>query len=169
MRLKTIFLMCVLAMFSACSDNTNNHPSTDGDEKNNESATILDKLIGIWQNEDGKSFERWTKTGDGTYQSDGFHIEGKDTMFTEKVNVRHENGGWFSENTVFNQNQGGAIGFTITSITTSELHFNNPTHDFPTDIHYHLVDNNTIHAFIAGPNQSGGRDTIPFNFIRVKI
>lgn len=168
MRIKSIFLAGILTVLFACSNNTETSDATIQATHLEDKAIVLDKLLGLWQNEDGKSFERWTKVKEGLYRSDGFYLQNKDTVFTENVIVREENGKWFSENTVFNQNQGATIGFTISTINQNELHFTNPAHDFPTDIHYQLVDDNTIHAFIAGPNQSGSKDTIPFNFTRVK-
>jgi len=48
------------------------------------------------------------------------------------------------------------------------VQFSNPAHDFPTDINYTVADANTLRAFIVGPNNKGGKDTIPFNYIRVK-
>lgn len=72
-----------------------------------------------------------------------------------------------SENTVPEQNEGRAIKFTVTKLTQVELNFSNPSHNFPTGIHYHLTSESTLHAFISGPNQSGKRDIIPFYFMRV--
>ncbi len=164
MNTKVILVLSALWLFSSCGNNTANKTF---DNSSQEHFKLFDKLIGLWKNEDGKSYERWTKNVDGSYLSLGFQVKDLDTVYTERVYVHYENGQLISENTVFEQNEGKAIKFTITKLTQDEVHFNNPTHDFPTDIHYFLANENTIHAFIAGPNQSGSRDTIPFNFIRV--
>ena len=68
--------------------------------------TVFDKLSGTWQSEDGKSFERWTKNDNGTYQSVGFSIKGNDTSWNEQANIYRNNDNWVFENTVNGQNDG---------------------------------------------------------------
>ena len=128
---------------------------------------VFDKLAGTWQSEDAKSFERWTKNDNGTYRSFGFSIKGSDTSWNEQANIYRENDNWVFENTVNGQNEGKAVKFTSTILNESSVQFSNPVHDFPTDINYTVADVNTVKAFITGPNNKGGRDTIQFNFTRV--
>ena len=66
------------------------------------------------------------------------------------------------------QNEGKAVKFTSTFLNETSVQFSNPAYDFPTDINDTVTDANTIRAFIVGPNNKGGKDTIPFNYIRVK-
>jgi hypothetical protein len=129
---------------------------------------VFDKLIGTWQSEDGKSFERWTKNADGSFRSAGFSVTGTDTSWNEQANIFIENDHWIFENTVKGQNDGKAIKFTSSLLTDNSVHFSNPTHDFPTDINYTVPDDNTVNAFIVGPNNKGGKDTIPFNFKKLE-
>lgn len=129
---------------------------------------IFDKLTGVWKNEDGKSFERWTKNDNGSYRSVGFSIEGNDTSWNEQADIYQENGKWIFENIVKGQNEGKAVKFTSSFLNETSVQFSNPAHDFPTDINYTVADGNTLRAFIVGPNTKGGKDTIPFNYIRVK-
>jgi hypothetical protein len=128
---------------------------------------VFDKLTGVWQTEDGKSFERWTKHDTG-YQTTGFSVKGADTVWNEQGKVFKENDSWVFENTVNGQNDGKAVRFTATIIDANTVQFSNPTHDFPTDINYTVADTRTLRAFIVGPNSKGGKDTIPFNFTRAK-
>jgi hypothetical protein len=129
---------------------------------------LADRLVGTWKSTNGKIFERWTKTSTGSYQSSVFRIKGHDTIFMEQASVYRIPGGWVFINRVKDQNEGKEIRFTSLSESSSSIHFNNPEHDFPTDIYYTMPDDSTVHAFIAGPNKKGGRDTIPFNYVRVK-
>lgn len=161
---KIIYLVLAMNLLTACGNQSSDNSSQN---KKEDQTLIFDNLVGLWKNEDGKSYERWTKNADGSYLSVGFQIKNGDTQYAERVHVHRENDKWVSENSVTGQNDGKAIKFMVTTLTREELHFSNPAHDFPTDIHYHLPDKNNIKAFIAGPNQSGGRDTIPFNFTRV--
>jgi hypothetical protein len=129
---------------------------------------IFDKLTGVWQNEDGKSFERWTKNDHGSYRAVGFSIKGNDTSWNEQADIYQENGKWIFENTVKGQNEGKAVKFTSTFLNETSVQFSNSAHDSPTVINYTVTDDNTLWAFIVGPNNKGGKDTIPFNYIRVK-
>lgn len=129
---------------------------------------IFDKLTGVWQNEDGKSFEHWTKNNNDSYRSVGFSIKGNDTSWNEQAIIYRDKGNWIFENTVKGQNEGKAVKFTSSFLNETSVQFSNPAHDFPTDINYTIADANTLWAFIVGPNNKGGKDTILFNYIRVK-
>lgn len=129
---------------------------------------VFDKLIGTWKSTDGNSFETWVKNNDGTYQSKAYSIKGADTSWNEQARIYSENNNWIFENTVKGQNDGKAVKFTTTILNDKTIQFSNPQHDFPTDINYTVPDANTVNAFIIGPNNKGGRDTIPFNYTRLK-
>ena len=129
---------------------------------------VFDKLIGTWQSEDGKSFEQWTKNDNGTYQSRAFSVKGTDTSWNEEANIYRENDNWIFENTVRGQNDGKAVKFISTILNDKTVQFSNPQHDFPTDVNYTLPDANTVNAIIIGPDNKGGKDTIPFNYTRLK-
>ena len=129
---------------------------------------VFEKLVGTWKNENGRSFERWTRSKDGHYRSDVYSLKGTDTSWNEKADIYAENGKWVFENTVKDQNDGKAVKFTSILLNDNTVQFSNPAHDFPTDVNYTLADLNTLHAFIIGPNSKGGRDTLPFNSRRVQ-
>ena len=95
-----------------------------------------------------------------------FTINGTDTAWKERAVVFGKNENWIFENVVSGQNEGQAVSFTSTLLDSSRVQFSNPAHDFPTDIHYTLVNDSILEAFIAGPNGKGGKDTIPFNYKR---
>ena len=165
--------ICMLAgILSACNDQQGDTASTANDSASTISEhpieTVFDKLVGTWQNTGDKSYERWTKNDNGSYRTVVFAVNGSDTSFKEDNKVYQENGKWVSENKVAGQNDGKSVKFTETLLTASSFQFSNPAHDFPTDIHYDIVDANTVNAYIVGPNNKGGKDTIPFNFTRVK-
>ena len=163
-----LYLFLLVAAGMAC-----NNSATQDAEKNNTPSTdpgqlLFDRLVGTWQQEDGKSFERWTKNADGTYRSDGFTIKDNDTSWNEQASIYADNKHWIFENTVKNQNGGKAIRFTSTLMNENSVQFSNPAHDFPTDINYTLANATTLRAFIVGPNGKGGTDTIPFHFTKLK-
>lgn len=170
-----IFIIANSTLFTACNNdkdktadaeaNKTKAPST---QTSTPAALVFDKLVGLWQSEDGKSFERWTKNDDGNFASVAFSVKGKDTSWNEQANIYKEGDNWVFENTVKGQNDGKAVKFISSSIGDNSVQFSNPAHDFPTDINYTVADANTVNAFIIGPNQKGGKDTIPFNYKRAE-
>ena len=167
-----VTLLAFLSMISISSCND----KKDSTEKTTETTApvpetkelVFDKLVGTWKSEDGKSFEQWTKNDNGTYQSRAYSVKGADTSWNEQATIYPENDNWIFENTVKGQNDGRAVKFTSTIFNDKTVQFSNLQHDFPTDINYTVADAKTVNAFIIGPNKNGGKDTIPYNFIRIK-
>ena len=162
------FLLIINVM--ACNDTrSGSAKTTETNTANNETKELVfDKLVGLWKSEDSRSFEQWDKNTDGSYQSRVYSIKGVDTSWNEKANIYPENDNWIFENTVKGQNDGKAVKFTSTILNEKTVQFSNPQHDFPTDVNYTVPDANTLNAFIIGPNNKGGKDTIPFNYTRIK-
>jgi len=154
----------------ACNDTSSAAEKTsDAVTANNETKEfVFDKLVGLWKSEDSSSFEQWDKDADGTYQSRAYSIKDLDTSWNERANIYQENDNWIFENTVRGQNDGKPVKFTSTILNEKTVQFSNPRHDFPTDVNYTLPDANTLHAFIIGSNNKGGKDTIRFNYTRIK-
>ena len=168
-RTTAIGFILIIAI-SACNDNPGEQErSTEATTPNTETKQLIfDKLVGTWKNDDGKSFEQWTKKENGTFEYLAYSIKGIDTSWNEYATIYPENSNWVFENTVKGQNDGKAVKFSSTLFNETTVQFSNPQHDFPTDINYTVPDANTVNAFIVGPNSKGGKDTIPFNYIRVK-
>ena len=166
--IRSLCIFFLIAITFACNNSCGSTTEKEDASVPPQQQLIFDKPTGTWQSEDGKSFERWTKNNDGSYRSVGFSIKGSDTSWNEQANIYRENGNWIFENTVKGQNDGKAVKFTSSFLNETCVQFSNPAHDFPTDINYTVADANTLRAFIVGPNNKGGKDTIPFNYIRVK-
>jgi hypothetical protein len=163
----------IILLFATLLFNCNNEKASDTEAANSiETASppppVFEKLTGTWQSENGKNFERWKRNADGTYRSEVYSLKGADTSWKEQALIYPENGKWIFENTVKGQNDGRPVKFTSTLLTDNSVQFSNPANDFPTDVNYTLPDQNTLNAFIIGPNSTGGRDTIPFNSRRVQ-
>ena len=160
------YITCLLLSVGliACNNNTQEAGPVINEPNNK---LVMDGMIGTWLNEDGKSFERWTKNEDGSFNSAAYSIKGSDTMWNERASVYQENSNWIFENLVTGQNEGKAVKFTSTQLSPTSVQFSNPAHDFPTDINYSITSDTTIHAFIIGPNEKGGKDTILFDFRKI--
>lgn len=165
--MKKIIAPVVLLAAYACNNSDSSKEKTEPAEKTAVAPLVFDQIVGTWQSEDGKSFERWTKNN-SSYQTAGFTVKESDTVWNEQGSVYKENETWIFENKVHNQNEGKAIRFSSTILNSNTVQFSNPAHDFPTDINYTLNHPDTLNAFIVGPSEKGGKDTIPFNFIRIK-
>lgn len=166
-----ILLVLLLNGMMGCNNHSAEQPVATGETADTPPAAgnfVFTQLIGIWQSEDGKNFERWTKNDNGTFSSVAFSVKGTDTSWNERATIFPENDKWVFENTVKGQNDGKAIKFVSSLLTANSVQFSNPAHDFPTDVNYTVTDTNTVNAFIIGPNNKGGKDTIPFNYTRVR-
>ena len=168
--MKAILILGLLTIIISCNDETKEQEKSAQTTipANESKQLVFDKLVGLWKNPEADNFEQWIKNSDGTYQSKGFSVKGTDTSWNEQANIYRENDNWIFENTVKGQNDGKAIKFTSIILNEKTVQFSNPQHDFPTDINYTVADANTVNAFIIGPNNKGGKDTIPFNYTRLK-
>lgn len=158
--LRTCIFFIVLLSFSCKDSRQHNSP----DNK----PVVFDKLVGTWQNDAEVSFERWTRQPDGSYISVVFSIKGADTSWNERAIIYSESDHWIFENAVKDQNSGSSVKFKSSILTDNSVQFSNPEHDFPTDINYTIINSDKVHAFIIGPNGHGTKDTVPFNYTRVK-
>jgi hypothetical protein len=173
--IKLIFTCSIICILISCNNDTDKTPDASENKKDSANTNpqptgslLFDKLVGLWQNEEDKSFERWTKNNDGTFTAAAFKVKGTDTSWTEQIRIYPEGSNWIYEPTVKDQNAGKAVKFTSSQLSDNNVQFSNPAHDFPTDINYTIANANTVNAFIVGPNAKGGKDTIPFNFTRIQ-
>lgn len=169
-RATSIIGFLLIMTLVACKDASSSaEKTTEANTANSETKELVfDKLVGLWKSEDSRSFEQWDRNTDGSYQSRAYSIKGMDTSWNEKANIYPVKDNWIFENTVKGQNDGKAVKFTSTILNEKTVQFSNPQHDFPTDVNYTVPDANTLNAFIIGPNNKGGKDTIPFNYTRIK-
>jgi hypothetical protein len=127
---------------------------------------IFNKLPGSWLRTNGKYLEKWEKKSDGSFFSVSYRINGADTTVEEEVNTSREKNNWVYA--VKGAGNADIVKFTSVEVTPTKAHFANPAHDFPTDIVYELIDPTKLRAYIVGPNDKGGKDTVWFNFTRIK-
>lgn len=118
-------------------------------------------LEGTWQtnSKNGKVIgEQWIKINDSLLQGKGFFVNGKDTVITEKVTLKHAAGTIIYISTVSGQNEKKPVSFILTTDRKDEFIFENDGHDFPKRIVYKFISPDSIHAFIdAGKSNSNKR------------
>ncbi|MEP7322799.1 MAG: DUF6265 family protein [Saprospiraceae bacterium] len=107
-------------------------------------------LEGVWKMniKNGSLCEEWKMVDKYFLQSKGFMIKGKDTMVNERVELKASEGGISYTSRVEDQNNKMPISFTMTSSKDNEFVFENPQHDFPKRIVYHLISADSLHAWI---------------------
>ncbi len=141
----------MIASFVLCSNSTNSKTS----ELNESKYSNIKKttwLIGKWQSisAEGLMQEIWIKKDDSTFIGSSFFIVGKDTVSSECISLEERGKELFYIPTVKNQNEGKPIIFTLTSLNSNQLVFENPNHDFPQKITYIQVTSDSLVATISG-------------------
>lgn len=109
-------------------------------------------LVGEWGNtsKEGVLTETWTTENDSTYTGKTYFITGKDTAFTETIQLMEKNNELHYMPTISDQNEGKQVTFLMTSATDKQLVFENKEHDFPQKITYNKITNDSIVAEIFG-------------------
>ncbi len=128
---------------------------------------VLDEMVGTWKNQDGIHFERWRKVDSTHYLSDVYIVESKDTILQEVAKVYFSDKKWNFENWVKDQNNNQNVIFSAATWDDRNIAFKNPSHDFPTEIHYEVISDSIMTALILGKNDLGKSDTIHFKYRRL--
>ncbi len=105
-----------------------------------------------WENlsKESNFREIWTMKNDSTYMAKSFVTVGKDTVFSEEVEVIERNDSLFYNVVAKGQNSDKSVAFYMTKADDNEVVFENPKHDFPTKIKYTKITNDSIVATISG-------------------
>ncbi|WP_321394103.1 DUF6265 family protein [Emcibacter sp.] len=124
----------------------------------------LDWFLGNWSLGDGKSrtIERWQRSGPDSFTGLGrtTDLATGQISFQENILLRQQPDGIFYI-VMASQNE-EPVSFRLTACGEKEAVFENPDHDFPTRIHYRLIDG-ALRADVRGPDGEGfeitfGRD-----------
>lgn len=109
-------------------------------------------MLGEWGNTsaEGSLTETWTKSNDSTYTGKTVFVAGKDTMFTETIEIVQDKNELFYNTAVSNQNEGKAVSFKGSAVTETQVVFENPKHDFPQKIAYNKISADSLIAEISG-------------------
>lgn len=109
-------------------------------------------LIGSWGNstKEGDLTESWNQLNDSTLSGKTTFISGKDTLFTETIEIIQVNDSLLYNTKVSNQNEGKKVSFKASTLTESQIVFENPKHDFPQKITYIKISSDSLVAKISG-------------------
>lgn len=115
----------------------------------------LSWLVGAWDRTDVRpgetASEEWRRVGDSSYVGRGVVVAGEDTVFVEALELR------LTDDAIdyIAETPGNAepVLFRLTTITDTSFISENPAHDFPKRIAYHL-NGRYLRAVISGGDQS---------------
>src|SRR5687767_949512 len=101
-KIHSIIILVPTLLIIACNNNneTNVAKSIETTAVTPSKQIIFDRLVGTWQNTDGKSFERWIKNEDGSFNAAAYILKGKDTVWNERASIYKSNSNWVFENLV---------------------------------------------------------------------
>lgn len=116
-------------------------------------------LIGSWGNstKEGDLTESWSQLNDSTLSGKTIFVAGKDTLFTETIEIIQVNDSLLYNTKVSNQNEGKTVSFKAVALTKNQIVFENPKHDFPQKIAYTKISSDSLVAKISG--KKGGKES----------
>lgn len=109
-------------------------------------------LLGTWANQSprGIIYESWSSLNDQAYSGKSYTLRQQDTILFETIQLVMTDDGLDYIPTVQGMNGGMPVRFTSTTITDTQMIFENPTHDFPQVIRYTLIHPDSLVAEISG-------------------
>jgi hypothetical protein len=127
------------------------------------------KLTGAWieANDDSKFIETWTWKNDTLLIGSSLMTVGKDTAFSEKIQLVAQNDSIYYIPAVSDQNNGETIRFGLISSNENEWVFENKKHDFPTQIIYTLKEKDSLIVVVKG-SENGRKQAYTFRMQKVK-
>ena len=125
---------------------------------------IANFLSGAWKNSTFNHIETWKQEGN-SLKGHGLALEGKDTLFYERLEINLASNPMVYVSWVNRQNDGAGIEFKLTESTDTSWLFENPQHDFPKKIYYIRTGATQMEAIVSGHDNKMPREE-HFYFIR---
>src|SRR5262245_33777601 len=123
--MKTVlfFSLAGLLTLVSCNNAKEGTPPADAPAK----TALFSKLEGKWVNTGDSSqyIEIWTRMNDSLYASTGYQLQGTDTLFSEKVEIKTGRTRQYIPQ-VNNQNGGQPVVFEITGVSDTSFIAENP-------------------------------------------
>lgn len=152
---KTTLLLAAFAVVSCQKRNESSAQYGEPQEIETKTYGQLEKvnwLVGEWGNTtpEGNLTETWTQLNDSTLSGKTVFVTGKDTMFTETIEIVQVNDSLLYNTKVSNQNEGKMVSFKASNVADGQVVFENPKHDFPQKIAYNKISADSLVAEISG-------------------
>jgi phosphatidylserine/phosphatidylglycerophosphate/cardiolipin synthase-like enzyme len=141
---KAVLILVILLLFASCG-------------KSKEISKIVGKdwLLGKWENksDEGNLLEIWTKANDSIFIGESYFIKEKDTLHSEKIQLKQKGEDLFYISTIKGQNNDKPITFKHNIEIVKQLVFENPTNDYPKKIIYSQLSKDRMIIQISGIQQ----------------
>lgn len=141
---KAALILVTLLLFASCG-------------KSKEISKIVGKdwLLGKWENksDEGNLLEIWTKTNDSIYIGESYFIKEKDTLHSEKMELKQKGENLFYVSTIKGQNNDKPITFNHKIEIEKQLVFENPKNEYPRKIVYKPIAKDLIFIEVSGIQQ----------------
>jgi len=114
-----------------------------------------DWLLGKWENksDEGNLSETWMKVNDSVFQGEAYFIKEKDTLHSEKMQLKQEGENLLYISTIKGQNNDEPITFVKNPEIEKQLVFENPKNNYPKKIVYKLISKDQLVIEISGIEQ----------------
>lgn len=147
---KTILSLLTIASLTSC-------------QKSKEVSKITgnDWLLGQWENksDEGNLSESWTKLNDSIFEGEAYFIKEKDTLHSEKTQLKQKGENLLYISAVKGQNNNEAVTFVRNREIEKILVFENPKNDYPKKIVYKPISKDHLIIEISGIQQGKQNST----------
>jgi len=138
--MKILSLICVLGLFSACSENKTSE---------------LDFFAGTWKMEGKEQYEVWEKNEHNELNGYSYKLNNNEKTILETLTIKKIGNQIVFEATVPDQNEGKTIQFILNTEINLYFSFENDKHDFPKKIQYKKITDNEIEVTVLGDEGEG--------------
>jgi hypothetical protein len=141
---KTILFLITILIFASC-----------GKSKEVSKIVGTDWLIGKWENksDEGHLLEIWKKANDSLFIGESYFIKEKDTLHSEKMELKQKGENLFYISIIKGQNNDKPITFNHKIEIEKQLVFENPKNDYPRKIVYKPIAKDRIFIEVSGIEQ----------------
>jgi hypothetical protein len=141
---KAIQILIPVLLFASC-----------GKSKEVSKIVGTDWLIGKWENKsnEGHLLETWTKVNDSLFIGESYFIKEKDTLHSEKMELKQKGENLFYISTIKGQNNDKPITFNHKIEIEKQLVFENLATDYPRKIVYKPIAKDSIFIEVSGIQQ----------------
>jgi hypothetical protein len=114
-----------------------------------------DWLLGKWENksDEGHLLETWTKVNDSLFVGESYFIKEKDTLHSEKIELKQKGENLFYISTIKGQNNDKPITFKHNIEIEKQLVFENTKNEYPKKIIYKPIAKDHVLIEISGMHQ----------------
>lgn len=141
---KEILILATILLFASCG-------------KSKEVTKIVgnDWLLGKWENksDDGNLLETWKKVNDSIFIGESYFIKEKDTVHSEKIQLKQKGENLLYVSTIKGQNNDKPVAFIYKPEIEKQLVFENPKNDYPKIIIYKRIAKDRLIIQISGIQQ----------------